>query len=77
MENLVRKKKVMQVAVDNILQTHNISKSDIIYIGDEVDDYKACQDSRIDFIGGVWGNDELKHKCGIVIPTRQEKSLTQ
>lgn len=40
MENLARKKKVMQVAIDNILQTHNISKSDIVYIGDEVDDYK-------------------------------------
>ena len=42
MENLARKKKVMQVAVDSILQTHHILKSDIIYIGDEVDDYKAC-----------------------------------
>lgn len=67
MENLARKKKVMQVAIDNILQIHNISKSDMVYIGDEVDDYKACQDSRIDFIGCVWGNDELKHNSEIVI----------
>lgn len=67
MENLARKKKVMQVAIDNILQDHNISKSDIIYIGDEVDDYKACQDSSIDFIGCVWGNEELKHYSEIVI----------
>ena len=66
MENLARKK-VMQVAIDNILQTHNISKSDIIYIGDELDDYEACQDSSIDFIGCVWGNDELKHNSEIVI----------
>lgn len=67
MENLSRKKKVLQVALANILQILNISKSDIIYIGDEVDDYKACQDARIDFIGCVWGNDELKHNSEIII----------
>lgn len=60
MENLARKKKVMQVALDNILQTHNISKSDIIYIGDEVDDYRACQEYGVNFVGCQWGNDELK-----------------
>jgi len=60
MENLARKKKVMQVAVDSILQTHHILKSDIIYIGDEADDYKACEMHGIKFIGCTWGNDELK-----------------
>lgn len=60
MENLARKKKVMQVAIDNILQAHNILKSDIIYIGDEIDDYKACLHSEIGFIGCVWGNNELR-----------------
>lgn len=60
MENLARKKKVMQVALDNILQTHNISKSDIIYIGDEADDYRACQEYGVYFVGCLWGNDELK-----------------
>ena len=40
----------MQVALDNILQTHNISKSDIIYIGDETDDYKACLENG----GNLW-----------------------
>lgn len=50
----------MQVALDNILQTHNISKSDIIYIGDEVDDYRACQEYGVNFVGCQWGNDELK-----------------
>ena len=58
---------IKKVALANILQNLNISKSDIIYIGDEVDDYKACQDSRIDFIGCVWGNDELKHNSEIII----------
>lgn len=60
MENLVRKKKVMQVALDGIIQTHNVSKSDILYIGDEADDYTACQEYGINFAGCVWGNDELK-----------------
>lgn len=59
-ENLARKKKVMQVALDNILQTHNISKSDIIYIGDEADDYKACLENGVEFVGCLWGNEELK-----------------
>ena len=53
MENLTRKKKIMQVAIDDILRSHNISKSDLIYIGDEIDDYKACLDSDIGFIGCV------------------------
>lgn len=60
MENLARKKKVMQVALDNILQAHNISKSDIIYIGDEADDYKACIENGVEFVGCLWGNEELK-----------------
>lgn len=73
MENLARKKRVMQVALDNIVYTSNISKSDIIYIGDEVDDYKACQDIGIKFIGCVWGNDELKQNPEIMtISTPQE-----
>lgn len=60
MENLARKKKVMQVALDNIMHTQNISKSHILYIGDEADDYKACEMHGIKFIGCTWGNDELK-----------------
>lgn len=60
MENLQRKKKVMQVALDNIMHTQNISKSHILYIGDEADDYKACEMHGIKFIGCTWGNDELK-----------------
>lgn len=60
MENFARKKKVMQVALDSILQTHNISKSDIIYIGDEADDYRACLEFGVNFMGCLWGNDELK-----------------
>lgn len=60
MENLARKKKVMQVAIDSILQTHHILKSDIIYIGDEVDDYKACLEYGVEFVGCLWGNEELK-----------------
>lgn len=60
MENLARKKKVMQVAIDSILQTHHILKSDIIYIGDEVDDYKACLEYGVEFVGCLCGNEELK-----------------
>lgn len=60
MENLARKIKVMQVAIDAILQSLQITKSDLLYIGDEVDDYKACQQNGINFLGCVWGNNELK-----------------
>ena len=60
MENLARKKKVMQVAIDSILQTHHNLKSDIIYIGVEVSDYKACLEYGVEFVGCLWGNEELK-----------------
>lgn len=72
MENLARKKKVMQVALDSIIKTHHISKSDIFYIGDETDDYKACQEYGVNFVGCLWGNNELKHNseiCTISHPT--------
>lgn len=75
MENLARKKKVMQVAIEDIIKTHNVSDMDIIYIGDEIDDYRACQDSRIDFIGCVWGNEELKHNSEIVIADTPRKII--
>lgn len=75
MENLARKKKVMQVAIEDIIKTHNVSDKDIIYIGDEIDDYRACQDSRIDFIGCVWGNEELKHNSEIVIADTPRKII--
>lgn len=60
MENLARKKKVMQVAIDHILQSGDVSRSGIVYIGDETDDYLSCQAHGIRFIGCTWGNDELK-----------------
>lgn len=60
MENLARKKKVMQVALNNILQTHHISKSEVVYVGDEADDYRACQEYGVNFVGCLWGNGELK-----------------
>lgn len=65
MENLARKIKVLQVAIDNILQNHQITKSNIVYIGDEADDYRACKENGINFIGCVWGNDELKQASSL------------
>lgn len=67
MDNLARKKKVLQVAIDSIMHTHPITKSDIIYIGDEVDDYKACKSVGIKFIGCTWGNSELNNTKGITL----------
>ena len=58
-EHVARKKKVMQVALDKILPTCSIPKSDIIYIGDEICDYSICLENEISFVGCVWGNDEL------------------
>lgn len=65
MENLARKKKVMQVALDCIIQTHSVSKSDILYIGDEADDYTVCQEYGVHFVGCLWGNNELKENSEV------------
>lgn len=69
MENFARKKKVMQVAIEDIIKTHNVSEKDIIYIGDEIDDYRACQYAGIKFIGCLWGNDELNQVSEIITLT--------
>ena len=69
MENFARKKKVMQVAIEDIIKTHNVSDKDIIYIGDEIDDYRACQYAGIKFIGCLWGNDELNQASEIITLT--------
>ena len=60
MENTARKRKVLQVAVEQVLDTYHISKNDITYIGDEIVDFQVCNELGIPSIGCLWGNTELK-----------------
>jgi len=65
MENFARKNKVLQIALNSIMQKYSIDIADIIYFGDEVDDYKACELQGINFVGCIWGNSELKQLSNI------------
>lgn len=67
MENTARKRKVLQVAVEQVLDTYHISKNDITYIGDEIADFQVCNEFGIPFIGCVWGSRELENVDNVCI----------
>lgn len=67
MENTARKRKVLQVAVEQVLDTYHISKNDITYIGDEIADFQVCNELGIPFIGCVWGSRELENVDNVCI----------
>jgi len=50
MDNLKRKIAVINKAITK----HNLDKSDILYIGDEIDDYTACKTVGIKFKKTDW-----------------------
>jgi len=50
MDNLKRKIAVINKAITK----HNLAKEDIIYIGDETDDYTACKTVGIKFRQADW-----------------------
>ena len=67
MENTARKRKVLQVAVEQVLDTCHINKNDITYIGDEIADLIVCRELDIEFIGCLWGNTELKKATDVCL----------
>ena len=43
--------------IDTFCEKHSLSKNDVIYVGDEVRDIRACHKSGVDVIWVNWGYD--------------------
>ncbi|MBD1378783.1 HAD-IA family hydrolase [Metabacillus arenae] len=54
--NIFGKDKIIQ----KFMKSHNLTKTDVLYVGDEIRDIKACKKSNIDIIWVEWGYDDLK-----------------
>lgn len=54
--------------IKKLLKERKLDKSEIIYIGDEVRDWEACQKAGIKMVGVSWGfnDEELLRKVGMV-----------
>ncbi|MBD3107031.1 HAD hydrolase-like protein [Bacillus sp. AGMB 02131] len=47
--------------IDDFCEKHQYSKDEVIYIGDEVRDIRACHKSGINVIWVSWGYDAEEH----------------
>ncbi len=47
------------IALDRLIEEHNLKKPDIIYVGDEVRDFECCKTVGVKFLAVTWGKDDI------------------
>lgn len=68
-------------ALKKILKNHNLKCKDVMYLGDELRDFNACQACNIPFVAVTWGKDHkdlfLPHQEKIIGIINSPKELSQ
>ena len=56
-----------QQVLMKILEIHNIHNNNVVYIGDQLQDYNAAEESNIPFILALWGyNGQINLDCKVI-----------